>query len=132
VPPQRARILLIDDEELVCRTAQAILERAGYSVLTARDGSRGLDLLREKGNEIDLVLLDLNMPGKSGVDVLRELRLFDNTIPVAVASGYSEDEVVQRFGPNMISGFVQKPFTSSRLVKDVRTLLKPATATGTA
>ena len=126
------RILLIDDEELVCRTAQAILERAGYSVLTARDGSRGLDLLREKGNEIDLVLLDLNMPGKSGVDVLKEIRLFDNTIPVAVASGYSEDEVIQRFGTNMISGFVQKPFTSSRLVKDVRTLLKPTTAAGTA
>jgi PAS domain S-box-containing protein len=129
---ERARILLIDDEELVCRTAKAILEQAGFAVFTARDGSCGLDLLRDRNREFDLVLLDLSMPGKSGVDVLKEIRLFDTSIPVAVASGYSEEEVVKRFGPNMISGFVQKPFTSSRLLREVNSLLKPITASGKA
>ena len=132
IPEQNARILLVDDEDLVCRTAKAILERAGYIVVTARDSSQGLAILREQLNQIDLVLLDLSMPGKSGVDVLKEIRQIHETLPVAIASGYSEEEVLERFGANMISGFVQKPFTSTRLVNDVRALLKPATAVRTA
>ena len=129
---ERGLILLIDDEELVRSTAKVILERAGYTVLLGRDGNDGLRVLRRQQEKIDLILLDMSMPGKSGVEVLKEIRLLDEKIPVAIASGYSEEEVAKRFGSNMISGFVQKPFTSSRLLEDVAGLLRPLAATGTA
>ena len=80
-------ILLIDDEELVRSTAKAILERAGYTVLLGRDGADGLRILRRPEKKIDLVLLDMSMPGKSGVEVLKEIRVLDDKIPVAIASG---------------------------------------------
>jgi len=119
----KARILIIDDEETVRQTAKAILEKAGYSVLVAADGNSGLQILRAEKNKIDLVLLDLSMPGKSGVDVLKEIRELDADLPVAIASGYSEEEVAKRFLPNTISGFIQKPFTSARLLADVTEVL---------
>ena len=75
--PGRGRILVVDDEEMVRQTAKAILERAGYAVLVAVDGANGLEILRDQRDQIDLVLLDLSMPGKSGVEVLREIRQFD-------------------------------------------------------
>jgi two-component system, cell cycle sensor histidine kinase and response regulator CckA len=110
---------------MVRHTAKAILERAGYRMLAAIDGTNGLDILRQEQEKIDLVMLDLSIPGKSGVEVLREIRLYDRDIPVAITSGYSEEEVAKRFGPNVISGFIQKPFSSSRLVDDVTELLRP-------
>lgn len=128
----RARILFIDDEELVRTTAKAILERAGYVVLLGRDGAEGVKILRGQKEAVDLILLDMSMPGKSGVEVLKEIRLLDSKVPVAIASGYSEEEVVKRFGPNLFAGFIKKPFTSSRLVEDVAGLLKPMAATGMA
>jgi CheY-like chemotaxis protein len=108
---------------MVLHTAKVILEQAGYSVLVAIDGANGLRMLRAEPEQIDLILLDMGMPGKSGVEVLREIRLFNENIPVAIASGNSEEEVARRFRPNTISGFVQKPFTSSRLVDDIAGLL---------
>jgi CheY-like chemotaxis protein len=89
----------------------------------AEDGNTGLDMLRNRRGEVDLVLLDMSMPGKSGIQVLREIRLFDSTIPVLVASGYSEDQVAKRFEGSRISGILQKPFSSERLVESVASVL---------
>ncbi len=127
-PAGLARVLVVDDEELVRHAAKAILERAGYSLLLASDGAIALELLRQERGKIDLVLLDMSMPGKPGVEVLREIRLLDPSLPVAIVSGYSEEEVAKRFGSHPICGFIQKPFTSSGLVEDVAELLKPVGA----
>jgi DNA-binding NarL/FixJ family response regulator len=91
-----------------------------------------LDILRDRPEGIDLVVLDLSMPGKSGVEVFHDIRDLNCRVPIAISSGYSEEEVIKRFGSNAISGFVQKPFTSSRLVEDISNLLKPRTASGSA
>jgi PAS domain S-box-containing protein len=122
-PAGKAGILVIDDEEVVRTTTKAVLERGGFRVLLAEDGNTGLDMLRNRRGEVDLVLLDMSMPGKSGIQVLREIRLFDSTIPVLVASGYSEDQVAKRFEGSRISGILQKPFSSERLVESVASVL---------
>lgn len=122
-PAGRGRILVIDDEEVVRTTTKAVLERAGYTVLLADDGMSGLEVVNAHHSELDLILLDMSMPGKSGIQVLREIRELNSEIPVVVASGYSEEEVAKRFEGARMSGILQKPYTSVRLIEGVASAL---------
>ena len=114
-----ATILVIDDERVVRDMLSTALERFGYSVLVAPDGRAGLDLYRERGEEVSLVLLDLCMPGLSGVEVLAQLREMDPQLRVAVLTGYVEEYQV----PNDVE-LVYKPFSLDELVDLVRRLLR--------
>jgi CheY-like chemotaxis protein len=129
-PAGQATILVIDDEEIVRATTRAALERAGYSVLLADGGVNGIKTFHGHRDELDLILLDLGMPGKSGIEVLREIRQTDSSVPVVIASGYSEEEVARQFDGVMISGIVQKPFTSARLVEGVAKVLAGRNGSG--
>jgi two-component system cell cycle sensor histidine kinase/response regulator CckA len=115
-------VLVIDDEEIVRRTAQATLERYGYKVLVASDGREALESLSENP-DIGLVLLDLTMPLMSGVEALREMRRLRPDLPVILSSGYNEVEAMRRFEGQGLAGFVQKPYTAERLVKKVKAAL---------
>jgi two-component system, cell cycle sensor histidine kinase and response regulator CckA len=113
-------ILVIDDEEIVRSTADSALRRLGYNVITAADGSRGVALLREHGQSIRLVLLDLSMPGVSGEETMREIRKIRPDIPVVLSSGYSEDYALRGFKDQMLAGFLEKPYTGRTLAFRVR------------
>ncbi len=117
IQPQRRQILVIDDEEIVGSTVKAALERAGYSVILASNGTRGLEEFRKHRDELGLILLDMSMQGKSGLQVLREIREMDSHVPVVVCSGYSEVEVMRRFDGVRFSGTIQKPFTGRELIE---------------
>jgi PAS domain S-box-containing protein len=124
--PPRKQILVIDDEEGVCRMVKTALENAGYDVLVAEDGDRGLDSFYRHREKLGLILLDMTMREKSGVQVLREIREVDGGIPVIVSSGFSEDEVARRFEGVAFSGTIQKPFTLTELLDAIsRKLVKP-------
>jgi PAS domain S-box-containing protein len=114
-----ATILIVDDEPTVRQVCRVALEKAGYSVLLAADGPAGLALLEERGNDIQLMLLDLGMPGMNGRQALQKARTAGHNLPVIVFSGYSELEVAREFEGLRISSFLQKPFSSSRLVAEV-------------
>jgi PAS domain S-box-containing protein len=113
-------ILVIDDEEIVRSTADNALRRLGYNVITAADGSRGVELLREHGQSIRLVLLDLSMPGVSGEETMREIRKIRPDVPVVLSSGYSEAYALRGFEDQMLAGFLQKPYTGRTLALRVR------------
>jgi PAS domain S-box-containing protein len=113
-------ILVIDDEEIVRSTADSALRRLGYNVITAADGSRGVELLREQGQSIRLVLLDLSMPGVSGEETMREIRKIRPDVPVVLSSGYSEAYALRRFEDQQLAGFLQKPYTGRTLALRVR------------
>ena len=87
-PPKDAVVLCIDDDELVLEVTKAILKRNGYSVLTATSGLQALEIFR--GNIIDLVLLDYEMPGMKGHEVAMEMRAFNPQVPVVLHSGAAE------------------------------------------
>jgi signal transduction histidine kinase/ActR/RegA family two-component response regulator len=125
-------ILLIDDEALVRTIAKVSLEREGHTLLLAENGPEGLATIRERGDSISLVLLDMSMPGMSGPEVLREIRKIAPDIPVAILSGYSGQEVALHFRGSKVCGFIQKPFKASSLVAAVNTILDkiPAQAPG--
>jgi PAS domain S-box-containing protein len=116
---RRATVLLVDDEEVVRDMVGEVLEQEGFSVLRAEDGAQGVALFREGRDRIDVVLLDLSMPGLSGVETFRRLREIDPAVRVVLSSGYDHDEAKGRFGPNGPAGFIQKPYRPQQLMAEI-------------
>jgi PAS domain S-box-containing protein len=116
-------ILVVDDEDLVRRTAMLALQRGGYEVQVAAGGEDALTLVRENPDRFDMVLLDMNMPGLSGEETLRRLHSINPGLRVVVFTGYSEREVAARIGVQSVAGVLQKPFTARTLVDRVAEFL---------
>jgi DNA-binding NtrC family response regulator len=113
-------VLVIDDEEPVRGAVTDILELEGLTALTAADGWAGIDLYREREAEIDLILLDLSMPGLNGEDTFYELRKVNPHVRILLSSGYSQDEVATRFAGQSEVSFIQKPYDAQQLVREVK------------
>jgi PAS domain S-box-containing protein len=111
----KGMILLVDDEESLLALGSRMLEHLGFNVLIATDGLQAVDLYRQRGKEIDLVLMDLTMPRMDGAEALGELRRLNPEVPVVLSSGYSRDDVASRFTGKRLSGVLQKPYTLSKL-----------------
>jgi len=108
-------ILLIDDEPAVRLVTGRMLSELGHQVVTADSGRRGIELLKEQPDAIDLVVLDLTMPELSGEHTLAELRVTRDDIPVVITSGFqAEDASVLLQMPNVV-GFLDKPHTMTSL-----------------
>ncbi len=119
VVPQGATVLVIDDEEDIREVVQAVFENRGVRVLTAASGPAGIELFRQHAGAIDVVLLDMTMPGMSGDAVFREIVALNPHARVVLSSGYSEQETATRFNDPRLAGFVQKPYTADVLVEKV-------------
>jgi PAS domain S-box-containing protein len=116
-------ILLVDDEAVVGRLGQTILERHGYRVLLAADGQQALEVYRRHQADIQLVILDLAMPRLSGPDTLRALRQLKPDVAVLISSGYSSDEDLRSVEREGVLGFVAKPYRPADLARRVRAAL---------
>lgn len=119
-PEGTETILIVDDEDFVRELAGDVLERAGYNVLFASNGREALEILRLKSKEIDLVLLDLIMPGMSGKNVLKEIKNLYRDMNVIVASGYSSGESEDLVLSLGAIAFVNKPYENRHLLKKIR------------
>ena len=117
-------ILAVDDEETIRIAAKKILERQGFTVLTAEDGLEALEIFRSRADEIVAVLLDLTMPRLDGEETLRELRRIRPEVRVILSSGYDEEETANRFAGKGLAGFVQKPYGIRPLVEKIRQALE--------
>ena len=119
-----ARILLIDDEAAVREVTRAMLERLGHAVVEAVDGSAGIQTLR--GSGFDLVVTDLVMPGKEGLETIQEIRRDFPDVPViAVSAGgyigpHAYLAVARRFGA---AASLTKPFTEEDLAGALKQVL---------
>ena len=80
-------ILIVDDEEFIRTSFQLYFETLGFSVSTADGGKSALELFRERSQSIDVVLLDLVMPGIHGIEILRNLKVIDSSVEVIIATG---------------------------------------------
>jgi PAS domain S-box-containing protein len=103
-------VLVIDDEEWVRDVAGEMLDRLGFKSLFSSDGQQGIDLFRRHEDEICCVILDLTMQGLDGEQTFRELRRIKSDVRVIISSGYSEQEVIDRFSGKGLAGFLQKPY----------------------
>ena len=109
-------VLVIDDESPVREAVADILDFEKINVLSAANGFEGLKIYQERHNEIQLVLLDLSMPGMSGEETFRELRQFDAEVKVILSSGYTEAEVIDQFEQLGVVDFLKKPYDLAHLV----------------
>jgi CheY-like chemotaxis protein len=116
-------VLVVDDEDVVRRTAKNALQRYGYTVITAANGHEAVELYRRLSDRISLVLLDMTMPLMSGQETLRELQAVDPSVRVILSSGFNEVEAIRRFVGSGLAGFVQKPYHAATLAGKVREIL---------
>jgi len=117
-------ILLIDDEAGILEVNQAMLEHLGYKVYAASNGKDGIDLYRAKKDEIDLVILDMIMPGISGGEVFDRLKDINPGLRALLSSGYSAEGEAANILARGCRGFLQKPFQMARLSRQVREALQ--------
>ena len=117
-------VLLVDDEEVVRKVAGRMLEHIGFEVLTAANGKEAVRLFHEKGDEVDLVLLDMTMPGLSGAEVFERIREVRSDARVILSSGYDEDDAMTEFVGKGLAGFIQKPYRIDELREKARDVLK--------
>ena len=111
-----ATVLVVDDEDMVREIAAEILQEAGHETLQARDGAEAVDIYREHGDAIDLVLLDVTMPNMDGRECLQALRRINPDVRVVLASGYSEETIERRFSGLRLDGIVKKPWVPEALI----------------
>jgi two-component system sensor histidine kinase/response regulator len=105
----KAKILIVDDEEVVLDSCSQILKGSGSRILTARNGEQGLQLVRDE--QPDLVFVDLKMPGVSGFDVIKGIREIDPTIVTIVITGFATVSSAIEAMKNGAYDFLPKPFT---------------------
>jgi len=108
-------ILLVEDQQMVRDATKAMLEHFGFEVLTARDGLEAVEIFRVRAHDIRLVLTDLSMPRMNGWETLTSLRKIRPDIPVILASGYDEAQVMAAENPEQPQAFVAKPFQLATL-----------------
>jgi two-component system, cell cycle sensor histidine kinase and response regulator CckA len=118
-------ILVADDEEGVRALVSNVLGEAGYTVELAEDGQQAVERLRDLGDDVRLILLDLTMPELGGAEAATELRRMHPNTPIVAMSGYGDIEVLQRFSEAGVDEFLPKPFTPEELAAKVRDVLSP-------
>jgi DNA-binding response OmpR family regulator len=124
-PSQRDTILLIDDEAIIRTAVAEYLLLSGYAVLAAEDGREGLEIFRQKQDQIILVLLDVTMPFMSGTEVLRHIRELSADVPIILLSGLHEPEDLAEMIALPSTTFMRKPFRLSQLVETINAIVNP-------
>jgi DNA-binding NtrC family response regulator len=124
-PARRSRrgcVLVIDDQESVVDVTQCLLRAAGHRVVGCTSGRAGIEIFRERADEIDAVLLDLRMPDADGEQVLEALRRIRADVRVVISTGYDTDCVGERVRAQA-AGFLRKPFDPDEMLAEVERAL---------
>jgi CheY-like chemotaxis protein len=119
----RETILMVDDDEVIRQLSTRILNKFGYTVLTAGCGDEAVELFRQKQDSIDLIILDLNMPGMDGCSCLEALLELDPQARVIISSGQVENPLTSSDGPAGTLAFLNKPYSVGKLLSVVRTAM---------
>jgi excisionase family DNA binding protein len=118
----RATVLVIDDEETIRKLIRVSLEELGYQVITSNDSFEGVDIVRRRN--IDLVFLDLKMPGLNGAEVLNRIKAVKPRLPVTIITGYPDGNIMaqaQTLGPFRV---INKPFSESDIIAVANSFLE--------
>ena len=117
-------VLIVDDQELASEVVRDYLQMLGYATFVVSSGAEALQLYSKHMKEIDLVLLDMIMPGMSGIETFAGLKKLNKNVKVILSSGYSEDGQAAVLLAGGCNGFIQKPFRLEELSQKVESVLK--------
>ena len=119
-----ATLLFVEDEESLRTAVSKMLSRRGYSVVGAGDGSAAVHLLRSHPREIDLILLDMTLPGTPSREVIAEAQRTRPAVKVVLTSAYSREMVAQSLEAPIVRGFIRKPFQFGDLLRLLRSYVR--------
>jgi two-component system nitrogen regulation response regulator NtrX len=125
----KEHILVVDDEQGIRDSLQMVLEYAEYKVSLAADGEEGLKLLRDAKPSVDLVLLDIKMPGKDGLQVLEEIKTARPQLEVVMISGHADVKIAVRATRTGAYDMIEKPLDQDRLLVVIRNALEKSRLT---
>jgi len=117
---QHATILIVEDEGNLRQPVAKMLCKSGFEVLEAADGTSAIDLLRANAAGIDVVLLDMTIPGASSLEVVEAAANVRPDIKVILTSAYSQEMIEGSMRAPQIRGFIRKPFQLGELLKMLR------------
>jgi DNA-binding NtrC family response regulator len=118
MPSRQRTILVVDDDPAMLLTAAANIELAGYRVLEAESGDRALDLVRER-DDIDLILSDIRMPGKNGIELYREVKQLRPGLPVIMMTAFAVEDLVTDALTEGAYTVVLKPFDTGKVLETI-------------
>ena len=119
-------ILIVDDEADFRFSASIGLRQAGYEVSEAEDGEDGFRQIMDKhskGKSFDLVVLDIQMPHMSGIEVFGAIRDHGIEVPIVFISGYADDEIIKKLPDKGYNGLLHKPFETEQLLSWVELMV---------
>jgi CheY-like chemotaxis protein len=123
-PSQPGTVLVVEDEEYLRLAVACMLRKSGFETLEAASGSAAIDVVRARGGEIDLILLDLTIPGSSSQQVVAEAELVAaDKIKIILTSAFSEEVAKPMMDAPPVRGFVRKPFEFGNLLQTLRSVL---------
>jgi PAS domain S-box-containing protein len=117
---QQLAVLVVEDEDPLRQAVMKMLRKVGFSVVGAADGASAIDLLRANPNNIDLIFLDVTIPGASSHDVLAEAAQTRPDIRVVLTSAYSQEMLMPSMSGPQIYEFIRKPYRLGDLVQTLR------------
>lgn len=123
-------ILLVDDEETVRRFSSRVLEKHGFTVLSASTGADAIAMAEQHGDALELLLTDVMMPGMNGCELAESLLARRPSLRVLFISGYAEDVLTSNVGLVPGAAFLGKPFKPKALLAKVREVLDGPPAIG--
>lgn len=121
---RRLRIMVVDDEEPIRNLLRIALQRHGFEVWAAASGTEAVERFEEVGADIDLVMLDVQMPGMDGVETLNALRGIDPDIPVCFLTGHAPRYTKTQLLDYGAAEVFTKPFAIARLAGTLRLLVE--------
>jgi two-component system cell cycle sensor histidine kinase/response regulator CckA len=123
IPAGKETVLLVDDEETIIEVMEKALLLTGYKVFVARGGEEALEVFKRNRERIDIVILDMIMPGMGGGKVFDSLRALHPGVKVVLSSGYSIDGEASQIMARGCNGFIQKPFGIRELSQKIREVM---------
>ncbi|HVH91973.1 MAG TPA: response regulator [Candidatus Acidoferrum sp.] len=119
----RGTILIVEDEQVMLRVVEKVLLQHGYQVLVASDGEEAIEVYRRHKLEIDVVLLDVDLPKLTGWDVLLKMKEENPDVRVVIATGFLEPKMKTEMSRVTVKHFVDKPYMLDEVVETLQSLI---------
>jgi CheY-like chemotaxis protein len=113
----------VDDEDLITQVGKEMLKKLGYTVFTAENGHEAIQIYQKNKDKIDMVILDMIMPGMNGGEVFEKLKEINPKVRVLLSSGYNINGQAVHILEKGCMGFIQKPFDLQKLSQKIRSVL---------
>ena len=117
------KILIVEDEKMLCEFLLQVLDGDGYTILTADDGNRAVATYMEHKDEISLVFSDMGLPGMNGWEAIKIMRAITPSLKVIFATGYLDPEIKNEITRAGVQQFIQKPYRPEEIQKKIRQVL---------